>query len=71
MVYDRDVKARVYAQLGIREYWLADLNDNALACYSTPEAGAYRRVARFHRGESIAPQALPECAIDVDVLLPE
>ena len=69
--YDRDVKAPVYAAAGIPEYWLADLNGNVVWCYSTPERGLYRSVEERRRGQTLAPQLLPACAIAVDVLLTE
>ena len=68
--YDCEVKARIYAEVAIREYWLVDLNTNLLSCYSAPQDGAYRSLRQYQRGEPIAPQALPECIIPVDVLLP-
>jgi Uma2 family endonuclease len=67
--YDRDVKGPIYAQSGISEYWLADLNANVVWCYSGPVAGTFQRVEPHRAGESIAPQLLPGCAIPVDVLL--
>ena len=67
--YDREVKARVYAELGIREYWLADLNANLLSCYSSPLGGVYLSLQQYQRGQSVAPQMLPDCPIPVDVLL--
>ena len=69
--YDRDVKARVYAQFGIREYWLVDLNARLVAGYSEPREGSYQTVRHCHRGESIAPQMLSDCVVPVDVLLAE
>ena len=69
--FDRQVKARLYAESGIREYWLADLNVNLLFCYSIPQNGAYRDLTQRHRGQAIAPMMLPECTIPVDVLLIE
>jgi Uma2 family endonuclease len=69
--YDRDVKAPVYAAAGIPEYWLADLNENVVWCYSSPEHGVYRSVEERRRGQTLAPQLLPACAIAVDVLLTE
>jgi Uma2 family endonuclease len=71
IAYDRDLKARIYAEAGVVEYWIADLNDNVVLRYSSPERGRYARVERCHRGQSIAPILLPTCAIDVDVLLTE
>jgi Uma2 family endonuclease len=67
--YDRDVKARIYAEKGIPEYWLVDLTTNALTRYSSPERGAFHSVEQFRRGQSIAPRLLPACSIAVDVLL--
>ena len=56
---DRDVKARVYADASIPEYWLADLNANLVSRYSTPERGAFQDVERYRRGDSIAPPVAP------------
>jgi Uma2 family endonuclease len=69
--YDRDVKAPVYAAAGVPEYWLADLNANVVWRYSSPERGVYRVVDECRRGQSLAPQLLPSCAITVDALLIE
>lgn len=69
--YDRDVKARVYARFGIREYWLVDLNASLIAGYAEPRDDSYQTVRHCHRGESIAPQLLPDCVVPVDALLAE
>lgn len=67
--YDGDVKARLYAQLGIREYWLVDLNADLITDHSEPHDGSYRTIRQRHRGETIAPRMLPDCVFPVDVLL--
>src|SRR5262249_3845743 len=36
LAYDRDVKARIYAQSAVPEYWLVDLDDRSVSCYSEP-----------------------------------
>ena len=69
--YDRDVKARVYARSGVHEYWLADLNENVLLQHSSPRDGTYRNVQRYMRGQSLAPQLLPECIISISDLFGE
>ena len=69
--YDRDVKAGVYARAGVHEYWLADLKEHVLECYSSPENGAYTNVDRVPRGQSRAPQLLPACVISTKDLLTE
>lgn len=67
--YDRNVKSRVYAEAGIGEYWLADLAENAVFVYSGPQGGAYVSLAQHHPGQSIAPQALPDAVVAVQMLL--
>jgi Uma2 family endonuclease len=67
--YDRDIKARLYAESGILEYWLADLTANLVLRYSAPERGVYRRIEQCRRGEPIAPHLLSTCAITVNAPL--
>jgi len=69
--YDREVKARIYAEVGIPEFWLADLNASLVSCYSAPQDGSYRTLRQHRRGDSIAPQMCPDCVVLVDVLLAE
>ena len=69
--YDRDVKAPVYAAAGIPEYWLADLNENVVWRYRSPERRSYRSVEPHYRGQTLAPQLLGSCTLAVDVLLTE
>lgn len=69
--YDREVKARIYAQAEVQEYWLVDLRDRSISCYSRPREGAYELRRQARPGQSIAPLALPQCAIPVDALLAE
>ncbi len=67
--YDREVKARVYGQSGVQEYWMVDLNDRSVSCCRDSMGGVYRRIRQYRAGESVAPEALPECSISVDALL--
>ena len=69
--YDKNVKARIYAEFGIPEYWLADLNATLVWRYAAPEQGVYRSVERHRRGDWLAPSLLPSCVIAVDALLIE
>jgi Uma2 family endonuclease len=68
--YDTTVKLGMYAILGIREYWVADLQNDRLIVYSQPEGETYRTTRELHRGDFIAPQALPDCVFPVDPFLP-
>ena len=67
--YDRDVKATVYAQGGVQEYWLIDLNDDALMRFRSPLGGTYHQVEPVDRRARIAPILLPNCVIDVESLV--
>ena len=68
--YDTTVKLGMYAILGISEYWVADLQNNQLLVYSQPVGDTYREMRQMHRGDSVAPQLLPDCQIPVALLLP-
>jgi Uma2 family endonuclease len=68
--YDRKVKARLCADMGIAEYWVVDINDRCLFAYSDRQGKSYRLVRQFRAGDLMAPELLPECKIPVDSLLP-
>jgi Uma2 family endonuclease len=67
--YDREFKSHVYARSGVQEYWLADLNENVLIGYSSPQDGTYQRVQHYTRGQLLAPLLLPACVVSTDDLL--
>lgn len=69
--YDREVKMPLYAQSGVPEYWIADLNEGELLCYASLRDGAYQSLRRHGYGETVAPELLPECWVSVNDLLGE
>ena len=68
--YDRKLKAKLYADMGIHEYWIADLNGGCIYAHSDRHQKTYRLVQQFRKGDVISPELLPECRIAVDNLLP-
>jgi Uma2 family endonuclease len=68
--YDRKVKVRLYADMGIPEYWVVDLEGECVYAYSDRHEKSYRLVRQFRRGEILAPELLPDCRIPVENLLP-
>ena len=66
--YDREVKSRIYAESGMCEYWLADLDALSVSYYSEPAGGAYRTLRQYRFGQSMAPLARRQCPIPVDAL---
>jgi len=65
---DREVKARVYAQAAVEEYWVVDLVDEAIVVYRRPEGGSYRDVTTHGRGRAVAVQRFSDVVVSVDEL---
>lgn len=59
-VYDREVKAPLYATNGIPEMWLFDLNKKAIEGYSQPSANGYKQIHRYDEGDTLSMLAFPE-----------
>jgi Uma2 family endonuclease len=66
LAYDRTIKRRLYAQAGIPEVWIVDVNGEAVEVSRHPEGDGYRDVLRVTRGGTIAPAAFPDATIGVD-----
>ena len=67
---DRTVKAQLYAQAGIPQYGILNLNSRELEDYREPDADGYRTKHTYRADESFALVAFPEVRINVGELLP-
>ncbi len=67
---DLDRKVPLYAEAGIRELWIVDLEARRVEIRLEPAGRRYTRLERRGRGEGLAPERLPEAALAVDDLLP-
>jgi Uma2 family endonuclease len=67
--YDSTVKAALYAEAGIPEYWLLDITRDVLVVRTDPAAGKYRNVQILRRGEAVSPQKLPAASFSIDEIL--
>jgi hypothetical protein len=67
--YDRVVKARIYAEAGVADYWLVDLPNARLHVLRDPMEGAYRSIRTLSPGESVAPLAFPGAGVEVAALI--
>lgn len=67
--YDRHIKTRVYADAGIPEYWLVDIDGRRLTRFRDPQQGRYRDTTEHEAGETLAPGALQNCVINVGDLV--
>ncbi len=67
--YDREVKIPLYAQEGVVEVWLVDINEECVEVFREPVNGIYKKVQKFSKGEILMIQAFDDVNIDVDEIL--
>jgi Uma2 family endonuclease len=67
--FDTKVKAPLYAEAGIREYWILNIPKNGLEVRSEPVSGVYTRLEILKRGQTVSPQASPEVSFKVEEIL--
>jgi Uma2 family endonuclease len=67
--FDRTVKVPNYANSGIQEVWLWDLEENCLEVYREPTANGYSSMQKFEGGEIISPLAFPDFEVSIDLIL--
>jgi Uma2 family endonuclease len=67
---DREVKAPLYAENRIGEYWIVNLVDHRLEVFRDPQPdGTYAKTSTLQPGDSITLVALPEVTLNVADLL--
>ena len=64
---DRELKMKLYAAAGIAEYWVADLERQAIIVHRDPdvEAGEYRHIRHAGVTETVTPEGLAKCGLDL------
>lgn len=62
-------KARIYADGGIREYWVVDLNRERLHIHRGPVTGGYAERKAHGRGDTLTPRFAPDVVIRVEEIL--
>ena len=69
IAYDRDVKMTLYAEAGIMEVWLVNLNEESIEQYSSPQNGRFGSVETLRKGQSIQSISLEELSLNVNDVL--
>jgi Uma2 family endonuclease len=59
LAYDSRVKAKIYASLGVREYWVVNAQTLETTAYLEPAAEGYGKVSAAGPADALAPEALP------------
>jgi Uma2 family endonuclease len=67
--YDTRIKAPLYAQCGIPEYWILNIADGVLEVRTNASGGEYQNLSILERGQTITPQMLPGTIFTVDELI--
>jgi Uma2 family endonuclease len=70
---DREM-ATIYAEAGVKEFWIVNAAERCVEQYSQPNEGRYQKVSRIGVGAVLHCTSLPEAAVDVSALfanLPE
>ena len=68
--YDRLQKAPAYAQAGILEYWILDVNSYQLYRFLQPQGGKYQKEQVLNEEAVVSPIAFPDVSIEVAQLFP-
>jgi len=63
---DRNVKARLYAESGVPEYWLVDVPARAVEVYTGPRDGRYESVVTCSSDDHIVLVHFPDVSLAVD-----
>jgi Uma2 family endonuclease len=65
LVHDRTAKAQLYAEAGVREYWIVNLVDRAIEVHRDPVKGRYGSKTVHARGDAITLLHFPDVTIRV------
>lgn len=66
--YDREVKKPLFANAGIPELWIVNIEDEQIEVYKTPQNGDYVAQRVFKRGETIQLEHL-DFSVEVERIL--
>ena len=67
--YDRHVKGPLYAEAGVRDYWIVDLEGEAVEVSRQPQAGRFHHNVRVARGDALSPLAFRDTPLAVADIL--
>lgn len=65
---DRRIKAELYAEHEIPEYWIVNLVEGVVEVHTMPASGRYTSVATHRAGEPLCLAAFPDVCVDVGEL---
>ncbi len=69
--FDREVKRNLYANAGIIEYWLVDVEKSTIETYKKPKDGKYFEMKIYERGDIVYLKHIEQLKLDVAEIIPE
>ena len=69
LAYDREVKVPRYAQAGVSEVWVVDVNAETISVFRNPDSDGYGNVLTLKRGGTVRPVNLANVEITADEIL--
>lgn len=63
--YDRGTKSDLYAEAGIQDYWIANVQQQVMEVHRKPVGGRYQERQSYAMGQTLAPLAFPEIILEV------
>lgn len=67
--YDREVKLPLYAQAGLPEVWLIDLQESRIEVFAQPQGGAYQQRVEVTADATLTSPTIPQLALAAADLL--
>ena len=61
---DRDVKQKLYARNGVREYWILNVQTNELEVYREPQGETYKTKFTLASGQGVTPLEFPNVTLE-------
>lgn len=68
--FDRELKARLYAEARVTEYWVVSLPEERIEVFREPHEGRYHKISAHRRDEVLHAMAFPEIDLPVSEVLP-
>ncbi len=67
--YDRNYKKTLYGEAGIIEFWIVNLTDETVECYSQLKNGNYRLARILEKGEMVESSSVEDLKLQVEEIL--
>ncbi|MEL6319409.1 MAG: Uma2 family endonuclease [Cyanobacteria bacterium J06626_14] len=67
---DCEIKDKLYAQAGVADYWVVDVNNRQLHIFREPDSGGYASHLILKEPHEVSPLAFPDVVLSLTSFLP-